>query len=73
MSRQSCLFDRAAQCNRLIELETDVVRKTELGLLRQMWIALANESPSMTEQELAREIVVIEQLQSAFCRSEQAH
>jgi hypothetical protein len=66
MSRESELFDRAAECNRLIELETDDVKKTALGLLRQMWIALANESSSMTERELAKEIAAIEELQSAF-------
>jgi hypothetical protein len=66
MFRQSELFDRAAECGRLIELETDEVKKTALGLLRQMWIALANESPSMTERELAKEIAAIEELQFVF-------
>jgi hypothetical protein len=31
MFRQSELFDRAAECTRLMELETDEVEKTALG------------------------------------------
>ena len=64
MSEQSKLFDRAAQCARLMNLSADPVNKQTLKQLRDMWIALANESTSMPAQELAKQITSIEAIQS---------
>jgi hypothetical protein len=64
MSEQSKLFDRAAQCARLMNLSADPVNKQTLKQLRDMWIALANESTSMSAQELAKQITSIEAIQS---------
>jgi len=64
MSEQSKLFDRAAQCARLMNLSADPVNKQTLKQLRDMWIALANESRSMSAQELAKQITSIEAIQS---------
>ena len=66
MSEQSKLFDRAAQCARLMNLSADPVNKQTLKQLRDMWIALANESTNMSAQELAKEIISIEAIQSGF-------
>ena len=66
MSEQSKLFDRAAQCARLMNLSFDPVDKQTLRQLRDMWIALANESTNMSAQELAKEIISIEAIQSGF-------
>ena len=64
MSEQSKLFDRAAHCTRLMNLSSDPVNKETLKQLRDMWIALANESTSMSAQELAKQITSIEAIQS---------
>jgi hypothetical protein len=66
MSEQSKLFDRAAQCARLMNLSADPVNKQTLKQLRDMWIALANESTNMSAQELAKEIISIEAIQSGL-------
>ena len=64
MSEQSKLFDRAAHCARLMNLSSDPVNKQTLKQLRDMWIALANESTNMSAQELAKQITSIEAIQS---------
>ena len=66
MSEQSKLFDRAAQCARLMNLSADPVNKQTLKQLRDMWIALANESTSMSAKDLAKEINSIEAIQSGL-------
>jgi hypothetical protein len=35
-----------------------------LRLLRDLWIGVANESPSMTDADVAREIAAIETIQA---------
>ena len=66
MSEQSKLFDRAAHCARLMNLSSDPVNKETFRQLRDMWIVLANESTSMSAQELAKEIISIEAIQSGL-------
>jgi hypothetical protein len=66
LRRQSELFDRAAECERLMDSVSDPVKKAPLGQLRNLWIALANESPSFTSEVLAQEIAMIERIQSSF-------
>jgi hypothetical protein len=63
MSKQSELFDRAAECERLRNLETDKIKKTTFRLLRDMWIVLANEIGTMPAEHLAKEIARIEEIQ----------
>jgi hypothetical protein len=63
--RQSHLFDKAAECERLLSLQADGPKKIALRLLRDMWIALANESTSMPAEWLSGEIASIEEMQSA--------
>jgi hypothetical protein len=68
MSRQAELFDKAADCERAMNMATDPWQKVTFKLLRDMWIALANESLSMTTPQLVNEIAAIEEIQSAATR-----
>jgi hypothetical protein len=65
MSRQAELFDKAANCERAMNMAADPWQQVTFKLLRDMWIALANESLSMTMPQLAAEIAAIEEIQSA--------
>ena len=64
MSSQSDLFNKAAECERLMNLEADADKKRAIKLLREMWITLANESATMEPEELARQIATIEKIQA---------
>jgi hypothetical protein len=63
MSRQTELFERAAQCERLSQLASDPVKKAAFQQLRDTWIALANASLGLNEPSLAEEVAAIEALQ----------
>jgi hypothetical protein len=65
MSRQSELFGRAAECERLMGLSSDPVRKQSFQELRNLWVALANECASMTPKEVADGIAAIEEIEAA--------
>ena len=65
MLRQADLFDRAEGCERAFGAEHDPDAKAALKILRDMWIALANESSGLSEVSLAKEVAAIEELQSA--------
>ena len=65
MSRQAELFDKAADCERAMNVAADPGQKVTFKLLRDMWIALANESVSMSTPQLVNEIAAIEEIQSA--------
>jgi hypothetical protein len=66
MSTKTDLFDRAAECERLMNLATEADKKTRFRLLRDMWIALANESGSMSAEELAQRIADIDKIQNGM-------
>ena len=66
MGRQSDSFERAAACDRVMKLETNEVRRKVFSLFREMWITLANESPSLGDETLAKEVAAIEQIQANF-------
>ena len=57
------LLKRAAECERLMDGEPDDVRKIAFRLIRDIWIALANECASMKVEELAQEVAAISQIQ----------
>jgi hypothetical protein len=64
MRLQSELFDRAADCERLRNLTSDHYKKLTLRLMRDLWIALANESVGMSERVLLNEIAGLDKIQS---------
>jgi len=66
MPPQSELFARAAECSHRITSTSDPARKKTLKQLRDMWIALANESANMSRRELDREVECIEAIQAAI-------
>ena len=46
--------------------ETDEVKRSALRLIKEMWIALANESVGMPSAELTREIAAIDEIQNGL-------
>jgi hypothetical protein len=58
------LFERAADCERLMNLSSDPTKKQTFKQLRDMWIALANESTQMSKADLTKEIAAIDAIQS---------
>jgi hypothetical protein len=68
MLRQADLFKRATDCERAFSAEVDPFRKNAFKILRDMWIALANESLGLSEPDLVREVAAIEELQATVTR-----
>ena len=66
MTGQAHLFDRAADCERLMDATSDPDEKEAFRQLRDMWIALANESPTMPADDMNRKIADIEKLQQGL-------
>ncbi len=66
MAKQSDVFDKAAECERLMNLETDEVRKAAYQSVRSMWIELANEFALMTPEEFAKHFDDIDKIQAGF-------
>lgn len=66
MARQSELFDKAADCERLMIAASDPEKREVLKQLRNMWIALANESEVMPARTLAHEIAAMENVQASL-------
>jgi hypothetical protein len=61
------LFDRATECDRLMNLASDPSKKEALKKLRDMWMALANnESMSMSLPQLAQAIEELNKKQSGL-------
>jgi hypothetical protein len=55
-------WERAADCDRLMDTATDPTRKAIFAKLRELWIVLGNEKAMMSEGELAAEIESISRL-----------
>ena len=66
MPSQSDVFNKAAECDRLMNLQTDEVQKSTYRCLREMWIALANECASLSPEKFAREFDELEQILTGF-------
>jgi hypothetical protein len=69
MSRQSELFDRAAECGRWMQLTSDPDMQSVIRLLRDLWMALGNECEFMSERELVTRISAIEEIQSSIVKN----
>jgi len=63
MTGRAKLFDRAAECELLMDAAYDPDRKETFRLFRDMWIMLANESATMSADYMKRQIADIERLQ----------
>lgn len=55
-------WERAADCDRLMNAATDPSRRAIFAKLRELWIVLGNEQAMMSEGELAAEIETIGRL-----------
>ena len=73
MSRQSDLFDRAADCERLMSISSSEARKMRFRQLRDLWISLANESFLMSHRALLKEIAAIDKIQSLLDQKNLIH
>jgi hypothetical protein len=69
MISQADLFDKATSYERLARAEGDEIRKKVWLLLRDMWIALANDSATISEEGLAMEVAAaVEQIHQKLQR-----
>jgi hypothetical protein len=66
MTRQSELFNRAADCELLRNVASDPYERLTLRLMRNQWITLANESVGMPERALENEIAELDEIQSGL-------
>jgi hypothetical protein len=73
MTSQSNPLDRAAEWDGLMRQEPDEVKKTIFRLLRDMWVALANESGLMSAETLAQEVAAISEIEHRFRRDGGTH
>jgi hypothetical protein len=63
-------WDKAAECERAIEVVADPERRVVLESLRSLWVALGNEQPLFAEQ--ARQLSTITQIHAELmpgCRN----
>ncbi len=67
MLQQSDIWDRAAQCDHESRSHSDLQRRAALELLRDMWIAVANELPYLTPRELAAQMEIVEGIRDCLC------
>lgn len=51
---QSNAFNKAAECERLMNVQTNEIKRSACRALREMWINLANDFASMSPEEFAR-------------------
>ena len=56
---QADLWNNAAECARAIEATDDPIKRELLTRLQALWICLANESPFLGEDTLAKEAAQI--------------
>ena len=66
MSRQSEYFDRAAECERLMDAASDPDDRGILELSRDRWIMLANESAAMSPDYVTKQIAELEKIAARF-------
>ena len=55
-------WERAADCDRLMNAATDPTRRAIFAKLRELWVGLGNEQGMMSEGELTTEIEIIGRL-----------
>jgi hypothetical protein len=62
MTKQTDLFDRTAECERLMDVASDPDRKELLKLFRDVWIVLANERATVPADRMIKQIADLERL-----------
>ena len=61
--------EKAADCERALRITVDPIRREILSNIREFWIALANERPFLSEEDLAAEIEAISYFHATFDRN----
>jgi hypothetical protein len=64
MGSKSELFSRAARCERLMKITSDPMRKEILQQLREMWLALADESKNLSWHSLFYQFKTLEHIEA---------
>jgi hypothetical protein len=64
---QTDIFDRAAACDRASRIAVYEQRRVALELLRDMWIAVANEAPYLSRAALVEQVDVVEGISDCLC------
>ena len=58
-------WEKAADCERALRITVDPIRREILSNIREFWIALADQRPFLSEEDLAAEIEVISDFHDA--------
>ncbi len=61
---QYALLERAAACDRTLEVVVNPEIRAALKQLREVWVELAEESPTVLREEFANEILLLSRLQA---------
>jgi hypothetical protein len=56
---------KVAECERATLTSTDPIEKSALILLRDLWLALIDQLPTLSEAQAAEEIATIEKIHAA--------
>jgi hypothetical protein len=59
-------WEKAAECDRAMQISSDPVRRDVLKNLQEMWLILANKNLQLSEEESAREAEKIGRLHAMF-------
>jgi hypothetical protein len=62
-------WEKAADCERALRITVDRIRREIVSNIREFWIALANERPFLSEEDLAAQIDVISDFHATLDRN----
>jgi hypothetical protein len=66
-------WEKAADCERALRLIIDPVHRENLTNIREFWISLANEQPSLSEREFAKQAEAIGRLHAKLIATASIH
>lgn len=66
-------WEKAADCERALRLTLDPVHREDLANIREFWISLANERPSLSEDEFAKQAEAIGRLHASLNAAASLH
>jgi hypothetical protein len=65
-------WEKAADCDRALRISLDPVHREILANIREFWIALAQERPFLSEEELAKQAETIGRLHARMASRDAA-
>jgi hypothetical protein len=65
---QEEIWQRAAECSRLLDTLTDETNRKLIANLRDLWVALGNQSPFLGKAELIKRAVELEKIELEVLR-----